>query len=146
MIRKISIQDESSVAEMMRDFYSSDAVLAPIPEEYFSRTIKHCLNDDTYAELFIYEEEDKGILGYVLTAKTWSNEAGGMVTWIEELYVKPGMRGKGIGHKLLKHILLDGSVRYRLEIEEENTGAIKLYKSYGFKFFEYDQMILEEEK
>ncbi len=128
---------------MMRDFYSSDAVMAPVPEENFTLTFDECLKSDVYADLLICENEGE-VLGYALTAKTFSNEAGGMVTWIEELYIRPQSRGKGAGHELLNALLSQKRARFRLEVELENTGAVRLYESYGFKFFEYDQMILEE--
>ena len=36
--------------------------------------------------------------------------------------------------------------RFRLEVERENEGAVRLYESLGFRFFEYDQMVLEAKR
>lgn len=143
VIDKAKEADRGAVISMMKDFYSSDAVMYPVPEENFVKTFDECLKSDVYAELFTAKYDGK-TAGYMLTARTFSNEAGGMVTWIEELYVRPDMRGKMIGHAMLERILKDKSVRFRLEIEEENTGAVRLYKSFGFEMFGYGQMILED--
>lgn len=145
MIRKITPEDRTAVIEMMTDFYSSEAVLAPVSTENFEKTVDECLNSDVYADLYVAEVDDR-MAGYALTAKTFSNEAGGMVTWIEELYVCPSMRGHNIGHELLTFLLNTDSARFRLETEEENVRAVKLYKSFGFMPFGYDQMILEGKK
>ena len=32
------------------------------------------------------------IVGYLLTAKTYSREAGGLVLWLEEMYMRPAYR------------------------------------------------------
>lgn len=143
VIDKAKEADRGAVISMMKDFYSSDAVMYPVPQENFVKTFDECLKSDVYAELFTAKYDGK-TAGYMLTARTFSNEAGGMVTWIEELYVCPDMRGKMIGHAMLERILKDKSVRFRLEIEEENTGAVRLYKSFGFEMFGYGQMILED--
>lgn len=143
VIDKAKETDRGAVISMMKDFYSSDAVMYPVPQENFVKTFDECLKSDVYAELFTAKYDGK-TAGYMLTARTFSNEAGGMVTWIEELYVRPDMRGKMIGHAMLERILKDKSVRFRLEIEEENTGAVRLYKSFGFEMFGYGQMILED--
>ena len=65
------------------------------------------------------------------------------MTWIEELYVSPKMRGHNIGHEMLSFLLKIDCARFRLETEEDNYRAVKLYKSFGFIPFGYDQMILE---
>ena len=33
--------------------------------------------------------------------------------------------------------------RVRLEAERANTDAVRLYRSFGFDFLEYDQMVLD---
>lgn len=40
-------------------------------------------------------------LGYVLVTFAWSIEAGGMVGWISEIYMRPSVRKRGIGTETL---------------------------------------------
>jgi len=40
-------------------------------------------------------------LGYVLVTFAWSVEAGGMVGWIAEIYMRPSVRKRGIGTETL---------------------------------------------
>lgn len=145
MIRKIEKKDEKDYIAMAGEFYSSSAVLHPIPTEYFSRTFNELMTSDRYAEGYILEK-DGATAGYALLAKTFSQEAGGLVIWAEELYIKPEFRSLGLGTEFFKFLesnRSDDVKRIRLEVELENTGAIKLYKRLGYDFLEYNQMIKE---
>lgn len=81
--------------------------------------------------------------GYCITMKNYSIEAGGIVIWIDELFVLPEYRSKGLGREMFDYIERHGDKnlrRIRLEVEEENAGAVKLYKKLGFVKAPYDGM------
>ena len=131
MIRKMRSEDKKTYMEMAREFYHSDAVLHPVPDTYFERTADEALRSDVYAEIFLFECENEAA-GYGLIAKTYSQEAGGMVWWIEEVYEFFAYLDKVKGSAV---------TRMRLEVEEDNTRAVALYKKLGYKPLEYAQMI-----
>ena len=136
--------DREAWVAMTKDFYRSPAVLRPVPEENFTRTFGMLTAGSPFVDGFVADCK-KQLLGSLLISLEWSNEAGGMVVWIEELYVRPESRGQGIGTALLRHVLAEysGKVRrFRLETEPENTGAVRLYRKLGFRSFPYRQMIL----
>ena len=144
MIRAIKPADKAVYLEMAKEFYSTDAVISPVAEENFSTTFDEMMKSDRYAVGYIFELDGKTV-GYALLAKTFSQEAGGMVIWIEELYIKDGFRSKGLGSEFFRFLesTYGGIKRFRLEVEKENTGAVRLYEKQGFSFFAYDQMIKE---
>lgn len=145
MIRKITANDKDIFIHFAKDFYSSEAVCHKIPEEYYIRTFNELMRSDAYAQCYIFEDDGKTV-GYALTAKTFSQEAGGMVIWIEEIYVVPHMRCKGMGKEFFRYIysVIDESVtRIRLEICPDNKRAALLYKNAGFENMEYLQMVNE---
>ena len=145
MVRKIKEEDRASYLKMAKEFYSSEAVEHSLPENYFSGTFQELMRSDCYADAYILEYENK-TAGYALLAKTFSQEAGGMVLWIEELYVGPEYRGRGLGHEFflyLKNNLCRSVKRIRLEVESSNTRAISLYKKLGFEHLPYLQMMKE---
>lgn len=130
---------------MSRDFYQSDAVLHNIPLKHITDTFDLIINGTPFADAFIIEN-DGAAAGYVLLAYTYSNEAGGTVVWIEELYIKPEMRGQGLGTNSLKTLInryKNSAARIRLEVEDYNTGAKKLYSRMGFENLEYQQMCID---
>ena len=144
-IRPICKDDRNVYLKMAAEFYKTDAVLLHVGEEHFRSTFEELMRSDEYALCYIFELDGE-VAGYSLLAKTYSQEAGGKVLWIEEIYVSPDFRGRGIGKAFFEFLLkkLPSDVkRLRLEVERENSGAVKLYKSFGFDFLEYDQMIID---
>ena len=87
MIRRLTENDREIYIEMAREFYHSDAVLHPIPDEYFVRTVEEALRTDAYAEIFLFECDGE-TAGYGLIAKTFSQEAGGYVWGRRHISVK----------------------------------------------------------
>lgn len=143
MIRQIREKDKEEFIKMSQMMYTSDAVSHDIPLEHHLRTFEELMKSDVYAQAYILEFDGK-TAGYALLAKTFSREAGGMVIWIEELYIKEEYRSKGLGSEFFGFIEKNKSfdtARLRLEVEDDNTGAIKLYKRMGYEFLDYKQMI-----
>ena len=107
--------------------------------------------DDIEAEdgevyLYRYSEDENGQpCAYCLLALTWSNEAGGLCVWLEEIMVDDEQRGKGIGSRIIAavHEKYNTAARYRLEVTESNVRASALYHMLGFEDLEYRQMILD---
>lgn len=143
MIRKIKPQDREAFIAMCREFYRSEAVLHPIPDEHIARTFDAVLAGSPYADALLVESEGEPA-GYAVIALTWSNEAGGLVIWLEELYILPQHQGKGLGREFFDYIHREyagRAVRFRLEVTRSNTGAIRLYERLGYQEFDYYQMI-----
>ena len=139
-IRAMRLEDKSSVLEMMRVFYASPAVLSNGSEEIFENDVDMCINDNPYLEGFIIESSND-IQGYAMIAKSFSTEFGKPCIWIEDLYIKDEYRGLGIGKKLMEFITKKYTdCIFRLEVEEENKRAIKLYEKSGFFVLPYMEM------
>ena len=140
MIRKMTAADKSSVLEMMRVFYASEAVLSNGSEEIFEQDFENCINDSPYLEGFVVEDAGE-ICGYTMIAKSYSTEFGKMCIWIEDLYLKEPYRGSGIGSRVLQFIMERfPACIFRLEVEEENQRAIATYKKNGFAVLPYMEM------
>lgn len=142
-MRRFSEQDRVIYLALAKEFYSSEAVLHPVEEWHFEQTFDEMMRSDDYVDGFLLEEEGE-VTGYVLIAKTFSQEAGGMVAWIEEIYVRPEYQGKGIGKRFFEEYensLPNTYQRLRLEIEPDNEKAIRLYQKLGYKHLAYQQMV-----
>lgn len=144
MIRRISSSDREAFLALSREFYASEAVMAPIPERCHERTWDELLRAGTYLSAYIFEYEGK-IAGYALLNRTFQHEAGGTVVWIEELFVRPEFRSKGLGQSFFDYLKETRIADYswlRLEVEPENDRAISLYRRTGFESLPYAQMML----
>lgn len=136
-IRKIEEKDKSIYLEMAQDFYASPAVLSNVPRENLVSSFEEFTSGTPFGDAFIFEEEGS-VIGYGVLAYTYSQEAGGKVVWLEEIYVKEAFRGSGIGSAFIDFVLESiPAKRYRLETEPENEKAAALYRRKGFEFFEY---------
>ena len=143
MIRKIDSGDKEQYMLFTEHFYNSDAVMHPVPEQFRLNTWEELMRSDEYLECYFLEED--GIAkAFLLLAYTFSQEAGGKVAWIEEIFVEPEYRNKGLGRQFFTFIEqnIEPKVkRIRLEVEPDNYGAKKLYEEKGYRFIPYEQML-----
>lgn len=138
-IRDLEARDREEVFKMMRVFYNSEAVLYTAPDEILYKDIDDCLSDLPFIEGYVFEEEGK-LVGYAMAAKSYTTEYGGLLIFIEDLYVKEEYRGLGIGSSFFNFIeekYKGLAVRYKLEVEEENQNAISVYKKCGYNKLGY---------
>jgi len=76
-------------------------------------------------------------IGYIIVTFGWSVEFGGMDGFIDEIYIRPGVRGRGVASEVLLSLpraLAGGGVKaLHLEVGTENTTAQRLYARAGFR-------------
>ena len=102
-IRKMKRGDEKFVLDMMKKFFSSPATITDGSEKIFAANVKNCLDDSTCADGFVFVDGEK-IIGYAVTAKSYSTEFGGECIWLEDIFVEEEYRGRGVGSKFLRHV------------------------------------------
>lgn len=140
IIRKMTESDRQSVVDMMRTFYHSPAVWTNGSEEIYNNDVTACVGDSPYAEGFIFERGTE-ICGYGMIAKSFSTEFGKTCIWIEDLYLKEEYRGEGIGSKFFAYLEEKfPNTIMRLEVEEDNTRAMTVYKKNGYEILPYMEM------
>src|SRR5579872_1065229 len=76
-------------------------------------------------------------VGLAYLAYTWTLEHGGQSAWLDELYVVPGERSRGVGTALLRaaldHAARRGCRAVDLEVEAAHARAARLYAREGFR-------------
>ena len=146
MIRKLKDSERDLYFELADEFYHSPAVIHPVDRAHYGKTFDELIRSDVYAECFLIEY-DGSVAGFALISKTFSQEAGGLVIWIEELYIREKYRSKGLGHEFFEFIEKKRpAARYRLEIEPENSRARALYENLGYEILDYRQMVKDIKK
>ena len=128
------MEEHEVVASMIKDLYKS----LQAPESYMNdqkihATFSHLSTQPENLTLEVFEQ-DKKIIGYALLFSFWSNEYGGMILNVDELYLKPEYRSSGIS-TLYFSKLAGQSDKYAgmtLEVLPENERAHALYKRIGF--------------
>ncbi len=143
-IRSMEKKDKQEVLAMMRVFYDSPAVFHTSSDAVLERDVEDCLGELPYIEGFVYE--DGGTLaGYAMIAKGYTTEYGGLCVWLEDLYIKPEYRRRGLGRAMLSYLeeQYPEAVRFKLEVERENEGAVLAYKRSGYGISPYFEMTKE---
>ena len=141
-IRKFIEEDKHEILSMMQEFYSSDAVFTNGSDEIFETDFETCINNSPFLDGYVFYNQDK-ILGYAMLAKSFSTEFGKICIWIEDLYLKEYCRGKGVIPEFINYLKsVYPNVIFKLEVEEENSHAVHVYKKCGFKKLPYSEMIM----
>lgn len=144
-IREILPWDRPHFLRMVGQFYALPAVAHPIPDEHAARTFDLLMGDTPYARCFVAVDARDIPHAYCLCAVTWSNEAGGLCVWLEEILVEDALRGQGVGQKLIDAVraAYPDAARFRLEVTDENPRAAALYRTLGFEALAYRQMVCD---
>lgn len=76
-------------------------------------------------------------IGYVVISFGWSLEFGGMDGFVDEIYIRPGVRGRGIGSEVLtslpKALAAAGLKALHLEVRRDDEKTRRLYKRLRFR-------------
>jgi GNAT superfamily N-acetyltransferase len=90
------------------------------------------------------------VVGVAYVAIILSAEHCGSVAWLEELYVRPDDRHRGIGTALVTSVLerapKNGIVAVELEIDAGHNRVISLYQRLGFRRLERSRWVRELSK
>src|ERR1700738_1445722 len=89
-------------------------------------------NPPLYCEIAQWDHEPAGFAIWFHNFSTFSGRPG---IYLEDLFVRPAQRGKGIGTALLVHLAKEcvenGWARVQWSVLDWNTPAIEFYKSLG---------------
>lgn len=91
--------------------------------------------------------EEATVIGVAFVAMHWSLEHGGQACWLEELYVLPDRRGRGVGRDLLRAAFLRsrerGCLVMDLEVTADHARAAHLYAREGFRALPRERWVRE---
>jgi ribosomal protein S18 acetylase RimI-like enzyme len=133
VIRQAFPLDEPLVFRMAEAFHREDGhPLAPTGPE----AIRSLLKGSPLGAIYLLEEEGAA-LGYFALCFTMSLEFGGLVVILDDLYVLPEARGRGIGSQVLAKVEAvaagRAAVQIFLEVEKANERAFGFYQRNGWR-------------
>jgi GNAT superfamily N-acetyltransferase len=124
--------DRAALEPMVRAYYAEDSLA--FDEERQGAALAALLDGDPLCLAWLVRVADATI-GYVVLTLGFSLESGGRDGVIDELFVAPSVRGRGIGAKVLALVEREararGLNRLYLEVGHDNP-AEGLYRRAGF--------------
>ncbi len=134
--------EQKSFYDMAHSFYKSDAVGKEINQKFLVDTFEYCINKSPYIRgIFICC--DNLIVGYALLTFTISNEYGGLIMFIDELYIKENYRNMGLGSYFISSLIFEYRQKVsciELVVAKDNRNAINFYKKFDFVFNDFTTM------
>jgi GNAT superfamily N-acetyltransferase len=128
------LDHEEEVAAMMRLLYEEDEAASAVDVSRFPSSIKHLISHPSSGQIVLFCEGSE-LRGYALLVPYWSNEFGGTLLFVDELFVAAGSRNQGIGHSFFRYLEQQrpfGPVHLALEVSPRNSRGRRLYESLGF--------------
>jgi len=136
MWRIARAEDEASIAEMCRSLYVEDPGPLPVPADNIHATLAAFNRDPSRGQAVVLDIDGK-VSGYALLIPFWSNELGGDICEVDELFIAPEHRNHGHGTAMFAAIR-EGTLwprpiaGFALGVTPDNAAARRLYKRLGF--------------
>ncbi|MBS2099227.1 GNAT family N-acetyltransferase [Carboxylicivirga linearis] len=130
-IRTIKISDYSNLIEMFKEF----AAFQKMPDAMLNST-ELMERESELINGFVIENKSGELLGYATCFYAYYTWIGKSM-YMDDLYVKPKFRGKGLGQKLIQAVIQkakeENCKKVHWQVSGWNTNAIEFYKKLGAK-------------
>jgi GNAT superfamily N-acetyltransferase len=141
-VRKAGRHDARAAGRLLAAQLEEHAV--PVDAAGIERAVELCLQET--AQLLVALDDGEPV-GVCVSNPVVSAEHGGLSIWIEDLYVAPRARRRGVARALLAHVLREargaGARAVELEVEQGHHAARALYQGLGFRQNQRTPFVLE---
>jgi GNAT superfamily N-acetyltransferase len=133
-IRHATAADRDATVELLVAQMRDHAI--PTPAARLAAAFDHVVADTARGAILLAWEDQRAI-GVAALSYAFPIEVGARTAWLEELYVEPAFRERGIGTALLQSALeiaeAAGAVAVDLEIVTGHERVERLYARFGFE-------------
>ena len=128
------LQDLPQLVELLGILFSQEQEHAPDGARQ-ERALRLILGDARVGRIYVAREGPR-VLGMVNIQKGVSTAEGGPAAYLEDFVVRPELRGRGVGTRLIRYAIEESRkeslLRLMLLTDGDNTSAQRLYESVGF--------------
>jgi len=130
--------DDEAVISMCLALDAHDPGQVPVTVQQISHTLTKLREEPGRGRAVVCQVESR-LVGYALLISFWSNELGGEVCNIDELFIHQDHRGRGLATHLLEQLAsaepslwFPRPAALALEVSPQNERARALYERRGF--------------
>jgi ribosomal protein S18 acetylase RimI-like enzyme len=132
-IRATVPADVAELLPLMREFYAGEEL--PFDGSVLRRALAELWSEPLHGGAWIARAGEDAV-GYGVLCCGFSLEYRGRDAFVDELYVRPAWRDRGIGNRLLdameSRCREQGIVALHLEVDHDNPDGRRLYTRRGF--------------
>lgn len=128
------LEHRDDVVMMMRDLYEEDRGDFDVDPSRFASGVEHLIAHPSRGQIVLFSD-GRAVRGYALLVPYWSNEFGGTLLFVDELFVVREFRSRGIGRSFFRYLEREqpfGPVALGLAVNPGNHRARRLYESLQF--------------
>ncbi len=133
LIRKAQPIDLERLLPLVADYHAFEGLKTTAAHR--RRTLTELLRDPSMGIVWCVEDATE-LIGYLAFCYGYSLEFGGRDAFIDEFFLVPGARGRGLGANVLDQVISEaaagGTVALHLEVAGHNVTALRLYERRGF--------------
>ena len=133
-VRAAQPDDVPALVALMRDFYAESGY--PLPDAAAARTFATLVGDPSLG-LVLLVEADGAPAGYLALTVGFSMEYGGLRGFVDDLFVRPAARGRGLAAAALDEARRACEARgvraLCVEVGPDAEGARRVYGRAGFE-------------
>jgi len=134
-ISQAEYRDLDQLADLLAELFTLENDFRPDREKQL-RGLRLILDNPTLGKLFVLRDHAR-VAGMANVLITVSTAEGCRVAVLEDVIVRDGYRGKGLGLQLVEHILawasMEGMTRASLLADRDNKTALDFYRKLGFE-------------
>lgn len=120
---------------MMHDMQQDDPWSCGFDEAIVRETLQELLSNPDYGRVWIIVADDETV-GYIVMSFDYSLEYRGRNAWVDEFFIRPAYRGRGVGALAMDYFLEQANALgvkcVHLQVNPGNP-AIELYRRKGFE-------------
>jgi ribosomal protein S18 acetylase RimI-like enzyme len=137
MWREAARDDDDAIVELCAELNREDPGARPVPDDHVRATLAMLRAEPVRGRAVVLVDAGERA-GYALLVSFWSNELGGEICNVDELYVRPAHRCRGHASALLRAAARGDEVWPRVPVAVElevapGNRARSLYESLGFR-------------
>lgn len=133
-VRAARPDDVPALVALMGEFYAESGY--PLPEAAAARTFAALVGDPALGQVWVLEA-DGAPAGYLALTVGFSMEHGGLRGFVDDLFVRPPARGRGLAAAALAEARRACAARgvraLCVEVGPANDGARRVYARAGFR-------------